>query len=108
MYRCRILQPIREEETRKSRRSIDDTDGLDAAPALEAIEEPPKSKKFCLWEEIASEDADASQVQSNVVEVSRLNDCFLFLLSLVVSIFFMPIQYLIYILSFDPSYHHFS
>ena len=84
---------------------MDDIDGLDAA--LEAIEEP-KSKKFCLWEEIASEDADASQVQSNVVEVSRLNDCFLFLLSLVVSIFFMPIQYLIYILSFNPSHHHVS
>ena len=67
---------------------MDDIDRIDAA--LEAIEEP-KSKKFCLWEEPASEDADASQVQLNVVEVSRLIDCSLFLISLVKSIFFMPI-----------------
>jgi len=93
--RCRILQPIREEEGRKRRRS-------DGALALEL----KSSKKICLRAETASQvhrngmkrkwigsalghkskrariHADASHVQSEVVEVSRFIDCSLFLISL--------------------------
>ena len=93
--RCRILQPIREEEGRKRRRS-------DGALALEL----KSSKKICLRAETASQvhrngmkrkwigsaldhkpkrariRADDSHVQSDVVEVSRFIACSLFLISL--------------------------
>ena len=93
--RCRILQPIHEEEGRKRRRS-------DGALALEL----KSRKKICLRAETASQvhrngmkrkwigsalghkskrariHADASHVQSEVVEVSRFIDCSLFLISL--------------------------
>ena len=102
--RCRILQPIREEEGRKRRRS-------DGALALEL----KSSKKICLRAETASQvhrngmkrkrdttttaiaehgealehkskrariRADDSRVQPEVVEVSRFIDCSLFLISL--------------------------
>ncbi len=93
--KCRLLRPIREEETRKRRRS-------DAGLALELT----SSKRVCLRAETASQvhrhgmkrkwigsalerkfkrsciRAGATQVQSEVVEVSRFIDCFLFLISI--------------------------
>ena len=60
--RCRILRPIREEEGRKRRRSIGDTAGIDAALAIE-----PKSKKFCLWANTASEDDSTVEAEAGLV-----------------------------------------
>ena len=101
---CRILRPILEEEGRKRGRSIDGTAETDAA--LVAIE--PKSKRFCLRAEIASQvhrgikrKCDNTAIAENdealerkskraricaagseVAEVSRFIDCSLFLISL--------------------------
>ena len=118
--RCRNLQPIREEEGRKRGHS-DVTAETDVALALDE----PKSKKFCLRANNASEEvnrrgkkrkcettttaendaapehkpkraricaAGASQVQPDVVEVSRfiVIACSLSYFT-VVSIFFIPI-----------------